>query len=418
MRYLFSMSDPKSRPGPKPRPGLREQDIQGIKYFKLIGKLLASLHEHKDCPNRKLHYDQLAALVMLHFFNPVITSLRGIAQASGLRNVKKKLGLGRASLGSLSESSRVFDASLLRGVAEELAAQVAAVDAPERPRALAKDLAVVAVDGTLLDALPRMAWALWLDEEHRAAKLHLEFDILRSAPRAMAVTDANASEKQALRRALEPGKLYVLDAGYAKYRLFEEIRQAGSSFVARLRENAVYETLEERELTEADRRAGVVFDRVVRLGSKAKRDDLSAAVRVAHIHAKSPPQRSLARRKSKVSSKKSFRHRPEEHDVLLVTDQMDLPAETVALVYRYRWQIELFFRWFKCVLRFQHLIFESENGLEIMVYCALIASLLISLWTGRKPTKRTLEMVQLYFQGWAELDELEAHIAGLKKAAD
>ena len=90
---------------------------------------------------------------------------------------------------------------------------------------------------------------------------------------------------------------------------------------------------------------------------------------------------------------------------------MDLPAETIALLYRYRWTIELFFRWFKCVLRFQHLIFESREGVEIIVYCALIASLLITLWTGRKPTKRTLEMVQLYSQGWAELDELEDHIA-------
>jgi len=55
---------------------------------------------------------------------------------------------------------------------------------------------------------------------------------------------------------------------------------------------------------------------------------------------------------------------------------------------------------------------------QTIVYCALIVSLLITLWTGRKPTKRTLEMIQLYFQGWAELDELEAHIEGLKKVAD
>ena len=260
-----------------------------------------------------------------------------------------------------------------------------------------------------------MAWALWLDDEHRAARLHLEFDILRGTPKSVALTDGNGNEKQVLRERLEPDRLYVLDAGYGKYGLFEEIRQAGSSFVARLHDNAAYELIEESQLTETDRNSGVVFDRIVRLGSAMRREELSGPVRVVKVHVKNPPHRGLARRRSKVSSQKTFRHRPTEYDVLLVTDRMDLPAESIALLYRYRWTIELFFRWFKCALRFGHLMFESKRGMEILVYCALIASLLITLWTGRKPTKRTLEMVQLYFRGWAELDELEAHIASLKR---
>jgi len=100
--------------------------------------------------------------------------------------------------------------------------------------------------------------------------------------------------------------------------------------------------------------------------------------------------------------------------LLIVTDLMDLPAELIALMYRYRWQIELFFRWFKCVLGCKHLLAHSENGITIQVYCALIASLLIRLWTGRKPTKRTFEMICLYFQGWATLEELIEHIEKLK----
>jgi hypothetical protein len=406
----------KSSRGPAPRPPIRARDIQGLKHFRAIRDLLASLHEHKDGANRKLHYDELAALVLLHFYNPVLTGLRAIQQASGLRQVQKKLRLGRASLGSLSESSRVFDAQLLQEVAAELAGHVLDADAPERPPGLDKDLALVAVDGTLLKALPRMAWALWIDKDHHAAKLHVEFDLLRSAPRALAVTQANGNERDVLRHALEAGKLYALDAGYAEYNLLERIRQAGSSFVARLRDNAVYETQQERPLTGADREAGVLWDRRVRLGCSTKRGDLAGPVRVVAVHVKLPPRGNLARRPSRVSSKKTFRRRPEEMDLLLVTDRMDLAAQDVALLYRRRWLIELFFRWFKCTLRFGRLLFESPNGVEILVYCALIASMVISLWTGRKPTKRTLEMVQLYFQGWAELDELEAHIASLEKA--
>ena len=394
---------PPAKPGPKPKPALKSHDIHGLKYFKLIQQLLESLHEHRDCHNRRLHYDQLAALVILYFFNPVLTSLRSIRQASTLRNVQRKLGVKRTSLGSLSESSRVFDPALLAGVIEELAARTSARDAHKRPSKLVKELSVIAVDGSLLRALRRMAWALWVDDEHRAAKLHLEFDILRGIPKSGVVSHANANEKQVLRDKLTAGRLYVLDGGYAKYELFEEIRSACSSFIARLHGNAAWELIDERPLTEPDKRAGVVFDRIVRLGSAATRDDLSAPVRVVKIHVKSASRRGMGRWKSK------------EYDILLATDRMDVPAEVIGLLYQWRWTIELFFRWFKCVLRFQHLIFESKRGVEIMVYCALIASLLITLWTGRKPTKRTLEMVQLYFQGWAELDELEAHIAGLDK---
>ena len=82
----------------------------------------------------------------------------------------------------------------------------------------------------------------------------------------------------------------------------------------------------------------------------------------------------------------------------------------------YRWQIEQFFRWLKCVLNCRHLLSCNQNGVELQVYTALIASMLITLWVGGKPTKRTYEMLCLYFQGWATLAELLRHIQSLKPA--
>ena len=77
-------------------------------------------------------------------------------------------------------------------------------------------------------------------------------------------------------------------------------------------------------------------------------------------------------------------------DVLvLVTNRLDLDAELLAVAYRYRWAVELFFRWVKCVLGCRHLLSQGINGVRIQVYAAFIASLLISLWVGRAPTKRT-----------------------------
>jgi len=274
---------------------------------------------------------------------------------------------------------------------------------------------LVAVDGTLISALPKMLWALWLDDEHRAAKLHLEFDIIKSIPVRAEVTDANANEKDNLRKSLSRNKLYVLDAGYGQYSLFEDIRKAKSSFVARLRDNAVWQTIEERPITEPDRSAGVQRDVIVRLGSPQRQDDLSSDVRVIEIYHRGTSDRP---RQSRVSSKKTFRTTDSDYTMLLVTDRMDLSAETISLIYRYRWQIELFFRWFKCILGCSHLLSLSENGVSIQVYCALIASMVITLWTGCKPTKRTFEMLCYHFMGWADDEELLDHIEKLKQADD
>ena len=94
---------------------------------------------------------------------------------------------------------------------------------------------------------------------------------------------------------------------------------------------------------------------------------------------------------------------------------MDLDAELVALGYRFRWAVELFFRWFKCVLGCRHLLSTSRDGVTIQLYVGIIASLLISLWTGKKPTKRTLEMLQFYFAGLASEEELQEHIDKLHR---
>jgi len=100
--------------------------------------------------------------------------------------------------------------------------------------------------------------------------------------------------------------------------------------------------------------------------------------------------------------------------LLLATSRLDLAAELVALGYRFRWTVELFFRWLKCILGCRHLLANSQDGVTIQVYLAIIASLLISLWVGRKPTVRTLEMIQFYFTGWATEEELMAHLDNLK----
>jgi len=388
-----------------------ESVLRGFKYFKVLSPILERLHSENNHHNRELYFDQYIAMLLFYFFNPVITSLRAIQQVSGLKKVQKILGVKRTSLGSLSEAGNVFNSQLMEPILQQLAEKALPLEVDSKLKGI--EQMIVAVDGTLLPALPKMLWALWLDDEHRAAKLHLEFDIIKSIPTRANVTDANANEKDNLRKSLSKNKFYILDAGYGQYSLFEDIRKADSNFLARLKDNAVWQTIEEKAITESDRSAGVQRDMVVQLGSPQCQDDLSTPVRVIEIYHRGSSNRP---RLSRVSSKKTFRTTDSDYTMLLVTDRMDLSAEIIALLYRNRWQIELFFRWFKCILGCNHLLSLSENGVALQVYCALIASMLITLWTGRKPTKRTFEMLCYHFMGWADDKELFDHIEKLQQA--
>ena len=104
-------------------------------------------------------------------------------------------------------------------------------------------------------------------------------------------------------------------------------------------------------------------------------------------------------------------------ELVLVTNRLDLDADLIALAYRYRWTVELFFRWFKCILGCRHLLSHSENGGQLQVYLALIASLLISLWVGRAPTKRTYELLCFYLSGWASTWEVLTQVERLHLTA-
>ena len=132
------------------RKEIREKDLSGLKYFKVLGPLLDRLHDdatqRDGAGNRILHFDQYAGLLLLGLFNPIIDSLRGIQQASALAKVQKLLGCERAALGSLSEASRVFDPALLREIIGDLAAQAVPVIQGREAEALRGRAGVEAVD--------------------------------------------------------------------------------------------------------------------------------------------------------------------------------------------------------------------------------------------------------------------------------
>ena len=389
------------------REKVKEDQLQGFKYFKGISGLLEVLHgvgcDRDKAGNRILHMDQYMSLLLLYMFNPICTSLRAVQQASELKKVQRKLGCARASLGSLSEAARVFDSELMKEVVNKLGKQLK----PVSRHAKLDDLAgiLTAVDGTLINALSKMTWALWKSEAN-AVKVHTQFDLEKHVPVRITITDGNGDERETLADNLEPGRIYVKDRGYASLALFQQILDNRSSFVCRIKDNSKYECLQEHELAADAVAAGIVFDKRVRLGCNSKTSEqLSVPVRLIAI--KCTPHK----KRYKIG-----RGGPEQGEMLLIaTDLFDLEADVIALIFKHRWAVEIFFRFFKHVLGCRHLLSFARNGIELQTYAAIIACMLIALWTGRKPTLRTYEMLCWYFSGMADEEELAAHIVRLQK---
>lgn len=408
-------NEPVSKKG---KPAVKSKDLQGLKYLDMIAPLLERLHgdkcERDKAGNRELHYDQYCMLILLYMFNPTVTALRSIPQASELAKVKKRLGCNKTSLTSLSEASRVFDANRLKAIIAELGEQASPIGKQQTLGGINQTITLV--DGSLVSALPNLIQASILKQTEGSGlvhwRLHTHFEVDRYIPTRIDVTanDGGENDERAvLDRAIEKDRLYVMDRGYAKFTLFNSIVRNQSSYVCRLRDNSVYEVIEKRELSEAAVQADILSDEIVLLGKTSKNADKpDHPIRLIQIRC--TPHQNRTGGKAKGSTA------PNSDGILrIATNLLDVPAEIIALIYSQRWIIEIFFRFFKQFLGCSHLISNSQNGIEIQCYCAIIACLLINLWTGRKPTKRTFEMISYYFMGLASEGELIAHLEKLKR---
>ena len=241
------------------------------------------------------------------------------------------------------------------------------------------------VDSTLWEVLPRMHWAMRRHQgtTQKAVRLHMSLHVMDDKPGKILVTPGNFCERKAFRKNLVPGDAYIGDRYYGEdYQLFSELDALGCPFVLRLRNEAVITVDQELPLSVADRKANVIRQAWVYLGCQKH----CRSMRLRLVWVQTPKE-----------------------VLLLVTGQTpeELSAELVAELYRRRWQVELFFRWIKCILGNRHWLAESPRGVAIQIYLALIATLLLQARLGVRPNKRMFEAIQLYLMGIATLDELE-----------
>ena len=390
--------------------------LQGLKLFQPLQRFFDQLRRIKAHPNRSHFLDDHLLFLLLAYYNPAISGLRQLIALPLHKHVAGNLGLHRTSLGSFSEASSVFDPEPIRKIFLELSDQAKALNGPRRPDGLPPGLNILAADASLWKLLPRMVHSLYQQPRTRARggelKAHFIFNVLDHVPVDVELTDGKMDERHILPLQIETGGIYILDRGYLSQQLWRGILAAQSSFVARLKLNTAYNVLETLPLSDMAHAAGVISDERVQI---SKPGQAPLTLRVVRAKKVCQPSRNL-NPKHKRGKHAAPEKKATEHELILLTDRFDLDAVEVVALYNYRWQIEVFFRWFKCVMKCRHLFAETQNGMALQIYAALIASLLVVIYTSRKPTKQLLFLLQGYLRDDLDWEHVEAEIARSKPA--
>jgi len=209
---------------------------------------------------------------------------------------------------------------------------------------------LIGIDGSLIDASLSMHWADY-KKSSRKAKVHLGFDLNRSIPRKIFLTDGKGAERPFVSMILSPGQTGVIDRGYQAHDLFDQWQEENKYFVCRIKASTKKTCIEAKEINPESH---IFYDAIVLLGTPGVNQTKKPLRLVGYT----------------VDGTKYW----------VATSRFDLTAEQIALIYKLRWDIEKFFAWWKRHLRVYHLIARSNYGLMVQILAGLITYLLLAIY--------------------------------------
>lgn len=245
----------------------------------------------------------------------------------------KALGLVSASKSMYAEAFYRYNPQTYRTLFYTLLEMVNFLEVPEI-QALGR---FCCVDGSVFPAIITMTWAVY-QQKRNAIKLHLAFELNRMIPTQFVSTEANDSERKILRQMLEAGVTYIADRGYVCFRLFHDIGSRQAYFIIRATSNLLYDICEpfpvEFPVQWAKFFTGVE-DRKIRFTNDAHQHEYRLV--------------------SFVAMGEYFS---------LITNRFDLRTSEIIMLYAYRWQVELIFRFLKRTMHGLHLMCHHPSGIE------------------------------------------------------
>lgn len=209
---------------------------------------------------------------------------------------------------------------------------------------------LIGIDGSLIDACLSMNWADYR-KGAKKAKVHLGFDLNRSIPRKIFLSDGKGAERPFVSMILSPGQTGVMDRGYQAHDLFDRWQEENKHFVCRIKASTKKICIEAKEINQD---SNIFYDAIVLLGTPGVNQTKKPLRLVGYT----------------VDGTKYW----------VATSRYDLTAEQIALIYKLRWDIEKFFAWWKRHLKVYHLIARSEYGLMVQILAGLITYLLLAIY--------------------------------------
>jgi hypothetical protein len=278
---------------------------------------------------------------------------------------------GNISRSNLAYANQHRDWRLFQALAEVLMRRAARLyqDHPTDPdlpaTAFALDSSIIAL------SLKLFPWGFYARSTKAAMKLHLMLSLRGNLPAWAAVTEANFPDMKILDRIpVSPGAYYVMDRGYLDFVRLFRIHVGQGFFVVRAKHPIKFRILDWRTV---DKSQGLRCDQTIKLTS--------------NWSAKSFPE--LLRR---------VRVYDEDNQVnlVLLSNQMELPASVIAELYRKRWQVELFFKWIKQHLRIHSFYGRSQNAVRCQIWSAICAYLMVAIIRQQIKTQKSLnEILQI-----------------------
>jgi hypothetical protein len=352
---------------------------------------LRSVGQHH---NRLLHYDQLLAAHLLGFFDSTVRSLRTLdARSVTAGSMREALADQRLARSTISDAMGELPAAALLPLLQELLKRLPAnCSHPDLQDLLTLKKRICAIDGSYFRVPADVLWALAHRRSNgkigRQVRLDLHLDVLAFVPVDARVDGADeASEPASFAGMIQPGRVYLADRNFVDFDFLAAVLKAPSDFVVRLKNNPHsinMELLEPCPVSPADADAGVLEDQPVKIPGTRWSGGLGQRVlRVVTVW-------------DPVSQK----------PVRLLTSLLEVPAALVGKLYRHRWAIELFFKWLKCVAKVKHLFSESANGMTMQFYGVIIATLLLTLSTGSRPSVYSFVMLSSAARGDLVLEKV------------
>ncbi len=230
---------------------------------------------------------------------------------------------------------------------------------------------VYALDSSTVDlCLSVFPWAPFRSTK-AAIKLHTLLDLRGNIPSFVFISDGKMHDVKILDHLVpEPGAFYIMDRGYVDFERLARLDDAGSFFVTRAKSNI---KAKRRYSRPVDRSAGLICDQTIVLTGFYTRQGFDRPLR-----------------------RVKFNDPETGKTLVFLTNNFALPTMTIAKLYKYRWQVELFFKWIKQHLRIKSFLGESENAVKAQIWSAICVYVLIAIVKKRLRIKASLyEILQI-----------------------